>query len=173
MTYPEVLGELHTLTEADEAVQWSKAELVAAALGLEGVTPSQLAHDLGCSASHVRRFRKTYRAFPTPESRWQAPHATFTHHRLCAETSDPEKWLAHCAERDWSTRDLQEAIAVSKAADPVEQAYARAERVVQRLRATWRDADDALRDHLRGALTAFWDTEVRGRQAEGAGRDAS
>ncbi len=161
MTYDELIGQLHQLTEADEAVQWSKAELVTAALGLEGVTPGQLASDLGCSTSHVRRLRKTYLTFPTPESRWQAPNATFSHHKICAETDEPQKWLARCAERELSTRDLQEAIQAAKALDPVEQAYAKAERVIQRLRATWRDADDALREHMRGPLKAFMEAELR------------
>lgn len=156
MTYDEVLGQLHTLAEADEAVAWSKAELVTAALGLDGVTPSQLAHDLGCSKSYVRRLAKTYKTFPTPESRWQAPNATFSHHRICAETTDPGMWLTRCAEHEWSTRDLQAAIRAAQARTPEEEAYAHADRVVQRLRRTWQDADGALQDYLRGPLQAFY-----------------
>lgn len=159
MTYDELIGQLHQLTEADEAVQWTKAELVAMALGLEGVTPGQLASDLGCSKSHVRRLAKTYKTFPTPGSRWQGPNATFSHHRICAESAAPTQWLQHCAERELSTRDLQEAIQAAQVLDPVEEAYTKADRVIQRLRATWRDADEDLREHMRGPLRAFWEVE--------------
>ena len=160
MTYDECIGQLHQLTEADEAVQWTKAELVTAALGLDGVTPGQLAHDLGCSKSYVRRLRKTYLTFPTPDSRWHAPNATFSHHKICAETSDPVKWLNHCAERDLSTRDLQDAIKAAKALDPVEQAYAQADRAIQRVRRIWQEADEPLREHMRGPLQAFYAAEL-------------
>lgn len=162
MTYDELVGQLHELTEAGEAVQWTKAELVTAVLGLVGVTPRQVASDLGYSTSHVRRLRKTYVTFPTPESRWQAPNATFSHHRLCAETDRPTYWLDHCAERDLSTRDLQEAIKAANAGDPIERAYAQAERVIQRMRVTWREADVDLRAHMTPMLRAWWTAEGPG-----------
>ena len=161
MNYDEVLGQIHQLVEAGEAVNWSRAELVTAALGLEGVTARKLASDMGCSASHVRRLAKTYAEFPSAESRWHGPGSSFTHHRLAAETKEPAEWLQKAMDHEWSVRDMADAIKLSKAADPVEQAYAQAERVIQRLRRTWHGADDALKEHMRGPLRAFWEAELQ------------
>lgn len=156
MTYPELLGQLHQLTEANEAVQWTQAELVAQALALPGVTPSQLAHDLGCSKSHVRRLAKTYATFSTAAQRWQAPNATFSHHRICAESDNPRAWLAACAEEEWSTRDLQVAIKAQQAEDLEALALREADQAIARLRSTFQQATPAIQDYMRAILTVWW-----------------
>lgn len=161
MTYDEYLGQLHTLTEATEAVQWSKAELIWHALQLESVTPKQLASDLGCSASHVRRLAHTYAEFPSADDRWDGPGSSFTHHRTAAETADPDGWIDRCIEHSWSIRDLADAIKAAKAEDPDELARRKAEQAIQRLRAAWRDADAPIRAAMKPAILAFVEAELR------------
>ena len=160
MTYDECIGQLHQLDEADEAVEWTRAEIVYQALQLEGVTPNRLAADRGCSASHVRRQAKTYAAFPDPAQRWNGPGASWTHHRLCAETTDPQGWLAQAMDGEWSTADLAAAIQAAKAQDPHEEARRKAEQAIQRLRAAWRDADADIRAAMKPAILAFVEAEL-------------
>ncbi len=53
----------------------------------------------------------TSKVFPAEK---RNPELNWTIHRICATTDAPEKWLAVAADEQLSTRQLQEAIAVSK-----------------------------------------------------------
>lgn len=77
-----------------------------------GQTYSWIASMIKRSVSYVRQRHKTYLAFPTEESR--EPSLDWTHHRIAAETDNPQKWIAVAAGaidgKEMSTRELNRAI---------------------------------------------------------------
>lgn len=130
----DILGELQLMDEAEEAVQWRRGELTAEALALPGMTARQLAVQTGWSAGYLLRLARTWHTFPAEHDRVFEPPITWTHHRLAAETDRPREWLAVAVERQWSTRDLQDAIGRAAAADPVAAEERQWAAAVQRVR---------------------------------------
>lgn len=143
--------ELHT---AQEAVQWSIGQLALEQAEAWGITPQQMASDWGYSASAIRKMMRTVRAFPNPADR--VALLSFSHHALAAQTDDPMGWLTQAEANSWSIRDLQEAIAQAKAANPQEARKTAGERALQRLRKWWEQATIAERQALFPAIQQWY-----------------
>ncbi len=98
-----------------------------------GVKYSWIANQIGRSVAYIKTLHKTYKAFPTEESR--VPTLSWTHHRIAAFTDDPEKWIARAAGIDengnetgeeMSTRELRAAIKKELNEEEVEEEKERA-----------------------------------------------
>ena len=96
-----------TLRQGLEGLHWALAEQCAADLAA-GYTEGRIAADTGLSASQVRQYAQTYRAFPRPEDR--AEDLPFDVHVTCAKTATPQEWLDWAVAQGAKKRTLQRAI---------------------------------------------------------------
>lgn len=110
-TLEELLQIYASLQESEDDNRWLKGAVCLAITEGMGVSSRKAASWLGCSAAQVRELAKTYRAFPDESMR--IPYLTWRHHRLAANTPEPEKWIALAADNEWSTRQLAEQIKVA------------------------------------------------------------
>jgi len=102
-----------------------------------GVPIRRTASWLGCSAAQVRELAKTFKAFPDETKR--IPVLSWRHHRIAANTDNPEKWITLAADNEWSTRQMQEQVDIAKGKvtkhdlqlEKAEKAYRLAEEVLK------------------------------------------
>jgi len=123
ITYDELLQALINLKSEEEGVIWRRAGLMTLLVERHKAKPSDLASQLCCSASLVREYIRTFKAFPNEADR--ALDLSFYHHRVCAKTENPHYWLEKSLENGWSVRQLQDALAGREskpAKDPLEKA---------------------------------------------------
>lgn len=94
--------------QREEDTRWERGMILAHLLDRRGMLPRAVSSLLGCSPAQVRELAKTWRAFPTEESR--ARDLSFMHHRLAAGTENPAWWIDRAVANGWSTRRLREEI---------------------------------------------------------------
>ncbi|MGB9804848.1 hypothetical protein, partial [Desulfofundulus sp.] len=85
-----------------------------------GLSYRKIASLVGCSESTVRKYAKTYRAFPDESLR--VPELSFEHHWAAANSSDPGKWIARAADEHLSTRQLRKEILKEEASHEIKAA---------------------------------------------------
>lgn len=107
----ELLQIYASLQESEDDNRWAKGAVCLCITEGMGVSSRRAASWLGCSAAQVRELAKTYRAFPDESMR--IPYLTWRHHRLAANTPEPERWIALAADNEWSTRQLAEQIKIA------------------------------------------------------------
>lgn len=107
----ELLQMYASLQEAEDDNRWLKGAVCLVITEGMGVSSRKAASWLGCSAAQVRELAKTYKAFPDESMR--VPTLTWRHHRLAANTPEPEKWINLAADNEWSTRQLDEQIKIA------------------------------------------------------------
>jgi DNA-binding transcriptional MerR regulator len=88
--------------------RWHMGEWYRSRCVEEGASITDLSKKCGLSCAEIREIIKTYRAFPEPKNR--DSDLSYTHHRICANTTDPKGWLRKAKENNWSTRELSEVI---------------------------------------------------------------
>jgi len=93
--------------ETDEG-KWSLAAICYIAVEYMGAKATQFAEKLRCTDANVRNYVKTFRAFPVEEMR--ILDLGFSLHTLAASTDDPERWIKEAAEKEYSYRQMQQAI---------------------------------------------------------------
>lgn len=122
-----------SLLESEEDTRWQRAAIVVALVDGMKIPIRKVSGLLGCSPAQVREMARTWRAFPTPESR--AKDLTWYHHRVAATTNDPEGWIDQAAANAWSTRQMQEAVNASENQHAeADLALAKAEKAVRMVR---------------------------------------
>ncbi len=156
--YAELTQLALNLVDADRTVQWGIGDYAREALEDLGVPIEHIASDWGFAKSTIRKMVKVVKKFPRADQR--NPELSFSHYVIAAGTSDAAYWVAWAADTQASTRDLREAVNVAKARDPIEEKTRQAEAAIQRVRRIWQEADEALRDHMRGPLQAFLQAEL-------------
>lgn len=122
-----------SLKESEEETRWQRAAIVVAMVDAMKIPIRKVSGLLGCSPAQVREMARTWRAFPTEESR--AKDLTWYHHRLAATTNDPEGWIEQAAANLWSTRQMSEAVkgSISERAE-TDLVRAKAEKAVRMVR---------------------------------------
>jgi len=111
-TLDELIQLYISLQENEDDNRWSKGAVCLAITEGMGVSTRLTASWLGCSAAQVRQMVKTYNAFPDEAMR--VPSLSWRHHCVAANTEEPCKWIASAADNDWSTRQMQEKIDITK-----------------------------------------------------------
>lgn len=116
--------------EQEAEAKWTQGSIVVIMLDLMRMSVNEVASTLGCSSSQVRELAKTFKAFPTPESR--AKDLSWYHHRVAAQSKhDAQMWIDLAAQNGWSYRQLEEAMREARAESEdsrKEKALRRAER---------------------------------------------
>lgn len=107
----ELLQTYASLQESEDDNRWAKGAVCLCITEGMGVSSRRAASWLGCSAAQVRELSKTFKAFPDESMR--IPHLTWRHHRLAANTPEPEKWISLAADNEWSTRQMDEQIKIA------------------------------------------------------------
>ncbi|MGB9859855.1 MAG: HNH endonuclease signature motif containing protein, partial [Moorellaceae bacterium] len=103
----DLLQALVSLEEVDDDARFLKGEIMAE-LVRRDIKVGEIATYARCSAALVREYIKTYEAFPDESTR--VPELSHYHHRLAANTPDPQFWIQEAAKHQWSTREMREAI---------------------------------------------------------------
>ncbi|WP_157109830.1 HNH endonuclease signature motif containing protein [Thermanaeromonas toyohensis] len=103
----ELFQALVDLEEVDDDSRFLKGEIMAE-LARREIKVGEIATYARCSAALVREYIKTYEAFPDESTR--VPELSHYHHRLAANTPDPQYWIQEAAKHQWSTRQMREAI---------------------------------------------------------------
>lgn len=135
-TLDELIQLYISLQENEDDNRWSKGAVCLAITEGMGVSVRRTASWLGCSAAQVRELRKTFKVFPDETKR--IPSLYWRHHRIAANTDEPEKWLTLAADNDWSTRQMQEKVDIARGKiakkdlqlEKAEKAYRLAEEVI-------------------------------------------
>ncbi len=117
LTYASGLSALQQLEAEDKLTAFAVGDIIRGLVFVHGEQiVKQLAADLGRSYYWVRQRQQVVEAFP-PERReelWGSeeppPPISWVHHRIAAITDLPEYWLREAIDKEWSTRQLQEAI---------------------------------------------------------------
>jgi hypothetical protein len=110
-TLDELLQEYISLQESEDDTHWSKGAVCLVFTEGMGASASKVASWFGISAAQVRELVKTFKAFPEESKR--VPDLDWMHHRIAANTLEPDKWIAEAADNDMSTRQMQEKIDVA------------------------------------------------------------
>jgi hypothetical protein len=98
--------------ENEDDSRWIKGAVCLAITEGMGVSIRRTASWLGCSAAQVRELAKTFKAFPDETKRILS--LSWRHHRIAANTDNPEKWITLAADNEWSTRQMQENVDIAK-----------------------------------------------------------
>lgn len=106
-TLEELVQSYISLEEKENETRWVKGQILDILIE-RGAKAGWIASQVGVSAAQVRVMVRTFRAFPTEESRM--PALTWFHHRIAANTSNPEQWICEAADGHYSTRQLQAVI---------------------------------------------------------------
>lgn len=117
-TLEELLQVYVSLDETMDETKFFKGEIIEELLR-RGLAVGQIAQYGRCSNAQVRELVKTYRAFP--EESMRVPELTWYHHRLAANTNNPEYWIQEAARFQWSTRQMREAIKIAEGETPLTQ----------------------------------------------------
>jgi hypothetical protein len=88
------------------ADQWQKAEVFSSLLKC-GISASMIARETGHSVTMVLGYAN---AFDTFQNSRVDRNLSFTHYRYAAKTSDPEKWIKIAAEKNLTSRQLEQKI---------------------------------------------------------------
>jgi len=132
-SWADAVQEYIRCREQENDGLWGQADCalrMVARFGADAI--AALASEVGVSKAYVRMQVATAKAFP-PGTR--AQDASFSLHRICAMTEDPEGWLERALAHGWSTRELQEAVRDARdAVDQAEQARRAEERLAQQAR---------------------------------------
>ncbi|AEG14341.1 HNH endonuclease [Desulfofundulus kuznetsovii DSM 6115] len=115
----ELLQAYADAEKAEQTCRWAKGEIIEMMRSM-GLSYRKIASLVGCSESTVRKYAKTYRAFPDENLR--VPELSFEHHWAAANSSDPAKWIARAADEHLSTRQLRKAILEEEASSEVKAA---------------------------------------------------
>jgi hypothetical protein len=123
--------------EGEDDARWTKGAVCLAITEGMGVSVRKTASWLGCSTAQVRELRKAFKAFPDENNR--NPSLSWMHHRIAANTDDPEKWIILAADNGWSTRQMQEKVDIARGKiakkdlqlEKAEKAYRLAEEVLK------------------------------------------
>ncbi len=109
-------SEFLRIMEAEEAVQWVKADFLAQILSAHGPTAvRELAKEHRVTPAYLVRMAKVALAIP-PHDR--DAKLSFSHHLIAAQAGDWRTWLRRASEADWSTRELRDAIVAETGASP-------------------------------------------------------
>jgi len=95
------------LDEQENDSRWLKGQLLDSMLNA-GAKQSWLAHQLRVSAAQIRELCKVYRAFPDEGMR--IPLLNWYHHRVAANSPDPQKYIVMAADQELSTREMRKVI---------------------------------------------------------------
>jgi len=106
-TFDEILDLYLFCLEKGQDSMWERAAVITVMHDFMKLTPRQIASAVGCSASLCRKMVRTYNAFSEEE---RIPFLSFRHHQIAASTADPITWLNTAADKQLSTRQLQEQI---------------------------------------------------------------
>lgn len=126
----ELFQALVDLEEVDDDSKFLKGEIMAE-LARREIKVGEIATYARCSAALVREYIKTYEAFPDESTR--VPELSHYHHRLAANTPDPQYWIQEAAKHQWSTREMREAIkaAMGELLTEEEKMYVKAEEALK------------------------------------------
>ncbi len=113
-----------------ERTAWLRADIALEARTAYGLTASQWAAQVGCSATWVRQMWRAAEAFPEPA---RIEGASFTLHALAAHSAEAQEWIERAHDEQWSAADLRRAMKGEATLTAEEQA-AQGERILQRLR---------------------------------------
>lgn len=167
----DILGHIATTRQSSVENRFVLAELCHIGKGM-GLTVGQLAHYARSSSSYIRQLIKTYKAFPTEESRLSFAEMEFSIFKLAAYTDRPEYWVEQAAEHEWSSRELSKAIKGEVIPDALRQAdriYGSVERCFQAGGPGARYLYDQLSNLLRGVdpdSPLFATTQTKTEEAE-------
>jgi len=150
MTLEEISQAYADCLEREEDTRWERGMILAYLLDRRGMRPQAVSSLLGCSPAQVRELAKTWRAFPTEESR--ARDLSFMHHRLAAGTDNPAWWIDRAAAEGWSTRRLREEIRAAQGPaafrDMLREKAERSVRMVREVLAQGGEVSEWLREQL-------------------------
>ena len=108
LSYDQLIDQLIEMRKEEAERIWDQASIIFILRSKMNVKAGDIGSQLGCSSVYVNELARTYGAFPDPTARSQ--ELTFSHHKLCAKSDDPEYWLNMAEQNQWSTRQLQDAI---------------------------------------------------------------
>ncbi len=134
-TLDELIQMYVSLDETVDETKFFKGEIACELLQRQ-LKIGEIAQYGRCSSAQVRELVKTYKAFP--EESMRIPELTWYHHRLAADTNNPEYWIQEAAKHQWSTRQMREAI---KAASG-ESALTEEEKMLAKAEKAFRMADE-------------------------------
>ncbi|MEM3453203.1 MAG: HNH endonuclease [Candidatus Hadarchaeum sp.] len=118
------------ITEEVDNTHWERGAILVILIDGMGQKPSWIASKVGASAAQIRELAKTFRAFPEESSR--AKDLSWFHHRLAANTDNPQKWIQLAAQNQWSTRQMRENIKLAlNVESKKDQVMAKAEKAVR------------------------------------------
>lgn len=106
-TLEELIAAYHQLDEQEQEVRWTKGQLLDAMLKA-GAKAGFLSSQLGVSTAQIRELVKVYRAFPEESTR--IPSLSWYHHRIAANSQEPQKYIAVANDEGLSTRELRKKI---------------------------------------------------------------
>jgi hypothetical protein len=139
------------IIEKEHDINWVQADYAVAMKYVyhTDMTP-KLSESSGKAPGYIQTLMRTAIAFP-PEER--AKDLSFSHHRYCAQTANPQYWLEETVKQGWSVHDLQHAIADAK--DPVDQ-HTKAEKAAKTLEADATFFNDVYAPVLGRKVTLSW-----------------
>lgn len=137
--------------EKEADINWVQADYALAMKQVyhEDMTP-KLSASSGKSPGYIKTLVRTAIAFPPTE---RAKDLSFSHHRYCAQTTNPQHWLEETLTHSWTVHDLQHAIA--DANDPVDQ-HTKAGKAAKTLEADAAFFNDMYAPILRRKVTLSW-----------------
>ena len=106
-SYEQLVQAGLSLKEQQADCKWIYAQVMDA-LVKTGAKMSQIASDLGDSVSLVKKYVKTYTAFPSEDTR--VPELSFEHHFIASTSKDPAVAIAKAADEQLSTRGLRKIV---------------------------------------------------------------
>lgn len=104
LTFEEAVQLLVNELQESEESRFRAGDVL---LALEGIPLKAMASASGRSVSYLSNLKSVSAAFP-PETR--AQDQSWSLHRLCARTDDPQVWLERAVSEGFSVRELREAL---------------------------------------------------------------
>lgn len=111
-TLDDIIQLYINLQAEEDETRWAKGAICVACLDGFKMKAAVVASMFGCSAAQVREMARTFRAFP--EESMRIPSLSWYHHRAAAKADNPQEMIALAADREWSTRQLEEAVKAKK-----------------------------------------------------------
>lgn len=146
LTLEDIRQHIITLRQQESEHRFIVGELMHYAVQM-GETVGQLASDNNCTKSYIRQLMKTWKAFPTEESRLPFSDLSYVHFKLAAYAGEPVYWLEQAVDHAWSTKELRQAIKGIVVVDELREA----DRIVGKVERCLAQRDQAalyLYDHL-------------------------